>query len=154
VDAFKSTLEEAARADLLLLVIDAADPEAENQYKTVCTVLEEIGAGKNSRIILLNKIDKLDGDGVRLAQLKVTFPEALCISAKKKDGFEELAVLMSSLLLGEKHDYVLPVGEKALLDEIRRSGLILDEAWMDDGIHLTARATGKPLALITPYLIQ
>ncbi|HAH63003.1 MAG TPA: GTPase HflX [Treponema sp.] len=154
VDAFKSTLEEAAKADLLLLVIDAADPNAETQYKTVCTVLEEIGAGKKPRIILLNKTDKLDSDGVRLAQLKVTFPGALCVSAKEKTGFGELAALMSEMLLGEKRDYVLPVSEKALLDEIRRSGLILDEKWMDDGIHVTARTSGKPLALITPYLVQ
>lgn len=154
VDAFKSTLEEAAKADLLLLVIDAADPNAETQYKTVCTVLEEIGAGKKPRIILLNKIDKLDSDGIRLAQLKVTFPGAYCVSAKEKTGFSELAVLMSTMLLGEKRDYVLPVSEKSLLDEIRRSGLILDENWLDDGIHVTARAAGKPLALITPYLVQ
>lgn len=154
VDAFKSTLEEAVRADLLLLVIDAADPEAENQYKTVCSVLDEIGAGKNPRIILLNKIDKLDSDGAAAARLKVIFPEALCVSAKDKTGFRELTDQLTAVLLGEKHDYVLPVSEKALLEQIRRSGLILDENWMDDGIHVTARAAGKPLALITPYLVQ
>src|SRR5574344_909191 len=148
VDAFKSTLEEASRADLLLLVIDAADPEAENQYKTVCKVLDEIDAGKNPRIILLNKIDKLDADGVRLSELKVQFPGALCISAKEKSGFDELAVKMTEMLLGEKHDYVLPVSEKNTLDEIRKNGLIISEEWMDDDIHLTARTTGKPLALI------
>jgi GTPase len=154
VDAFKSTLEEAVKADLLLLVIDASDPEAENQYKTVCSVLDEIGAGKNPRIVLLNKIDKLDTDGIQLAQLKVTFPGALCISAKQKSGFDELAARMSALLLGEQHDYILPVAEKTLLAEIRKNGLILSEEWMDDGIHVTARTSGKPLALITPYLVQ
>jgi GTPase len=154
VDAFKSTLEEAVEADLQLLVIDAADPDAENQYKTVCSVLDEIGAGKKPRLILLNKTDKLDGDGVLLTQLKNMFPDALCVSAKEKTGFAELAVRMTTMLLGEKRDYMLPVSEKALLDEIRRGGLILDEKWMDDGIHVTARATGKPLALITPYLVQ
>ncbi|MFA6856580.1 MAG: GTPase HflX [Treponema sp.] len=154
VDAFKSTLEEAVQADLQLLVIDAADSDAENQYKTVCSVLDEIGAGKKPRLILLNKTDKLDSDGLHLAQLKITFPDALYVSAKEKTGFTELAVRMSTMLLGEKRDYVLPVSEKALLDEIRRSGLILDEKWMDDGIHVTARAAGRPLALITPYLVQ
>ncbi|MCK9170210.1 MAG: GTPase HflX [Treponema sp.] len=154
IDAFKSTLEEAVQADLQLLVIDAADPDAENQYKTVCSVLDEIGAGKKQRIILLNKTDKLAGDSVLLSQLKITFPDALCVSAKEKTGFEELAVRMTAMLLGEKRDYVLPVSEKALLNEIRHRGLILDEKWMDDGIHVTARTTGKPLALITPYLVQ
>ena len=154
VDAFKSTLEEAAKADLLLLVIDASDTEAENQYKTVCSVLDEIGAGKNPRIVLLNKVDKLDTGGIQLAQLKVLFPGALCISAKQKTGFEELAAMMSMLLLGEQHDYILPVSEKTLLADIRKNGLILSEEWMDDGIHLTARTSGRPLALITPYLVQ
>ena len=59
IDAFKSTLDEAAAADLLLLVLDASDPNAEFQYKTVCSVLEDIGADKNPRLILLNKIDKI-----------------------------------------------------------------------------------------------
>lgn len=151
IDAFKSTLEEAAKANLLLLVIDAADPDAERQYKTVCSVLGEIGADKNPRIVLLNKIDKLDNDGVRLSELQVQFPGALCISAKQKTGFDELAAQMTSLLLGDKHKYVLPVSEKDAIDEIRRNGLLIDESWLDDGIHITARATGKTLARITPY---
>jgi len=57
VNAFRSTLEEASFADLLLIVVDASDPECRNQYNQVVKVLEEIGADKIPRLILLNKWD-------------------------------------------------------------------------------------------------
>lgn len=154
IDAFKSTLEAAAKADLLLIVIDASDPDAEKQYKTVLEVLKEIGAGNNQMATVLNKTDLLNGTSPETAELKVKFPEATWISAKTQAGFDNLAALMNRLLLGEKHSYVIPVAKADILDTIRRQGLIQDEQWLDDGIHVTACATGKSLALITPYLVQ
>ena len=68
IDAFKSTLEEASFADLLLVTVDAGDPDCIKQYAQVLKVLAEIGADKIDRIVLLNKADKLDGDEVRTAQ--------------------------------------------------------------------------------------
>ena len=61
VDAFKSTLEEAALADLLLIVLDASDPNIENQYRIVMKVLTEINADTVPSVILLNKTDLLTG---------------------------------------------------------------------------------------------
>ena len=84
IDAFKSTLEEAATADLLLLVLDASDTNAESQYETVCDVLDEIGANENPRILLLNKIDKCEDETKQLAKLRLKCPDALCISAKEE----------------------------------------------------------------------
>ena len=90
IDAFKSTLEEAVYADLLLLVLDSSDPEAEAQYETVCSVLEDIGADKNPRLILLNKVDKTEDDNHTLQKLRLKFPDAILISAKEEIGFLDL----------------------------------------------------------------
>ncbi len=61
VASFKSTLEEALQADLLLHVVDASNPEAQLQIETVESVLKEIGAGEQETLLVLNKIDRLPG---------------------------------------------------------------------------------------------
>ncbi len=150
IDAFKSTLEEACDSDLLLLVLDASDENAEFQYETVCDVLDEIGASSNPRLILLNKIDKGDEKGI-LTTLRYKFPDAICISAKEQTGFLELKDKIYELVYGEIADYVLPTNQSVLINELRKAGCIQSEEWLDDGVHITARATGRLLALISPF---
>ena len=152
IDAFKSTLEEAVTADLLLLVLDSSDVEAEFQYKTVCDVLEEIGATKNPRLILLNKIDKNDDSTQTLSALRLKFPEAICISAKEEIGFVELKDKIYELLYGELANYVIPTSQSVLINEVRKAGCIQSEEWLDDGVHITARMTGRLLALCSPFV--
>lgn len=152
IDAFKSTLEEAVSADLLLLVLDSSDIEAEFQYKTVCDVLEEIGATKNPRLILLNKIDKNDDTTQTLSALRLKFPEAICISAKDGIGFVELKDKIYELLYGELANYIIPTSQSVLINEVRKAGCIQSEEWLDDGVHISARMTGRLLALCSPYV--
>ena len=151
IDAFKSTLEEACDADLLLLVLDASDPNAEFQYDIVCDVLDEIGASSNPRLILLNKIDKGDENGM-LTTLRHRFPDAICVSAKDQTGFLDLKDKIYELLYGEIANYLIPVSQNILITELRKAGCIQSEEWMDDGVHITARATGRLLALISPFV--
>ncbi len=151
IDAFKSTLEEAIKADLLLLVLDSSDPEAEAQYETVCNVLDDIGADKNPRILLLNKIDKTDDNTEQLSSLRLKFPNAICISAKEEIGFLELKDRIYEMLFGEIGNYVLPISQQTLLNELKKAGCIQSEEWLDDGVHIKARATGRLLALLTPF---
>lgn len=152
IDAFKSTLEEAVTADLLLLVLDSSDAEAEFQYNTVCDVLEEIGATKNPRLILLNKVDKNDDSTQNLSALRLKFPEAICISAKEEIGFVELKDKIYELLYGELANYVIPTSQSVLINEVRKAGCIQSEEWLDDGVHITARMTGRLLALCSPFV--
>lgn len=152
IDAFKSTLEEATYADLLLIVLDSADPNALEQYKTVCHVLEEIGADKNPRLILLNKFDKAKDEAEEnLHKLRLTFPEALCVSAKDQWGFDELKDKIYDTLLGEICEYIIPMNQMPLINELKKSGCIEKEEWLDDGVHITCRATGRLLALLSPF---
>lgn len=152
IDAFKSTLEEAVDADLLLLVLDASDSEAEFQYETVCNVLKDIGADDNPKIILLNKIDRNDENPDLLQSLRLKHPDAICVSAKEQIGFVELKDRIYEMVYGEIANYVIPVSQTVLINELRKAGCIQTEEWLDDGVHITARTTGRLLALLSPYV--
>ena len=152
IDAFKSTLEEAVDADLLLLVLDASDSEAEFQYETVCNVLKDIGADDNPKIILLNKIDRNDENPDLLQSLRLKHPDAICVSAKEQIGFVELKDRIYEMVYGEIANYVIPISQTVLINELRKAGCIQTEEWLDDGVHITARTTGRLLALLSPYV--
>lgn len=116
VEAFKSTLEEAAYADLLIHVLDASSPYWEEHMKTTISVLNELGAGDKEIITALNKSDLLD-DRLKKAVLKSVVPSGIFISAKKSEGLNKLkeeiarkiAKFNSKLVLKippERHDIV------------------------------------------------
>jgi GTP-binding protein HflX len=90
VEAFKATLEETIRADLILHVVDGSQPEdkLERSIAAVDQVLEEIEAESQPRLLVLNKTDLLSPEEWR--DLEIRFPEAACVSALSGDGVEEL----------------------------------------------------------------
>ena len=92
VAAFRATLEEVAAADLLIHVIDAASPARERHMEAVRSVLLEVGAATVPAIEVFNKCDRLDA-GER-ARLQALYPGALCVSALRGDGREELIAAM------------------------------------------------------------
>jgi GTP-binding protein HflX len=89
VESFKATLEEAVNADLLLHVIDVANPEVMNQIESVNQVLSEIGCGGKPVLELLNKVDAIKEVGP-LETLQTLRPEAIAMSAKTGLGLDEL----------------------------------------------------------------
>ncbi|HOK05098.1 MAG TPA: GTPase HflX [Victivallales bacterium] len=89
VEAFKSTLEEALYADILVHVLDISSPYWEEHMKTTISVLDELGAGEKEIITVFNKTDILD-DSLKKAILKSTIPDGIFISAKTSEGIEEL----------------------------------------------------------------
>ncbi len=100
IDAFKSTLEEAKLANLLLIVIDASDTDALKQAETVNSVLREIGAGEKKKILVLNKTDALESAEeekiIAFNNLRCAYPEALQTSAKTGAGLAELKKMIQS----------------------------------------------------------
>jgi GTP-binding protein HflX len=87
VNAFRATLEELNDADLLLHVVDAADPRLDDRIRAVESILGDLGLLEKPRLLVLNKIDKLpDGQGEVLAHLR----DGVAVSAVSRQGFEEL----------------------------------------------------------------
>ncbi len=97
VASFKSTLEEARNADLLLHVIDSSHPEAELQIETVHHVLDEIGVDRSNMILVLNKADAVTDRSI-VDVLRVKHESAVAISALTGEGFDRLANMVAKQL--------------------------------------------------------
>ena len=96
VAAFRATLEEVAAADLLLHVVDASSPDRERHMNAVREVLAEVGADNVPTVDVFNKCDRLDA--AERERLTAMYPGALCVSALRGDGRDELIAAMESRL--------------------------------------------------------
>jgi GTP-binding protein HflX len=102
VDAFRSTLEEVADADVVLHVVDASAPDAVDQVTAVHGVLYEIGAGDHPELIALNKVDVAPPEWV--AALQALYPSAVPVSARTGEGIEALRTAIQQKVAGETVD--------------------------------------------------
>ena len=126
VDAFRATLEEVNRADVLVEVVDASDPHVTGHRATVQTVLDELGAGTKPRLVVFNKIDLVEpaaADGGRVAP---AISGAVFISALTGFGLDTLKVELSALLatLWVDVDVRLPYTAGELLARVRERGTV------------------------------
>ena len=151
IDAFKSTLAEAEQADLQLIVIDASDSQAKFQYDTVIQVLKEIKAEHNNRLIVLNKWDAVKENEIDQAELQLLFPDAVKVSARTHEGFDQLSERISEKLLGAMNEYEIPAEEQDILRQIRANGVISEENWLDSSVVLKARISGRTAAIAEKY---
>lgn len=99
VASFRSTLEEARHADLLLHVVDASNPEAERQIHTCYQVLEEIGVDCSNVLLVLNKSDQVQ-DRSFIDVLRRHYEDTITISAATGDGIEKLSAIVCERLAG------------------------------------------------------
>ncbi len=140
VDAFRATLEEANRADVLVEVVDVSDPHAAEHRATVQQVLDQLGAGDKPRVVALNKADLLDPDSSDADGPARVAPGAVVVSALAGTGLDalraELAALLASLWVDV--DVLVPYAEGALLARIRERGS-LEIEYGEAGAHVVGR---------------
>lgn len=139
VASFRSTLDEALEASLLLHVVDAADPAFREQYAVTRAVLADIGADDVPSLLVLNKSDKLDADA--LAALVAEFPDAIVGSAKTPEGLRTVrdAIVSNFERQMIDVDLVVPYDKSVLIGEIHKV-IVLTESYEDNGVHYTVRA--------------
>jgi len=101
VASFKATLEETVNADLLLHVVDVANPDALKQIESVNAVLAEIGCGRKPILVVLNKLDAVRTRGHH-EMLQTIYPEAISISAKTGLGLEDLRRAVQEHYMGRR----------------------------------------------------
>lgn len=152
IEAFKSTLEEACTADLLLVVLDSSDPAADKQYQTVISVLDEIGALSQERILVFNKIDCLEHAAI--PAITTHGEQQISVSAKTGSGLAALTEAICARVFGPIRTICLPLSSNALITEIRRTGIIYQQEWASDSVQLTARVPSQILAQIKSYLVH
>jgi len=140
IDAFKATLEEVRTADILLHVVDASSPLRAERMEIVDRVLEEIGAGATPRLIVMNKLDLLDGSLPRLGGAL----DIVGVSALRGEGLEELREWVARFFAGQREEVrvTLPAVRGDLIAMARRDGLILSEEYFDG--HVAMRAMVSP----------
>ena len=131
VSAFRSTLEEAVLADVLVIVSDGSSKDMFSQHDTVEEVLAELGATEQKRIEVINKCDEGDPDPV--------FPGAVLISAKTGEGLEDLKQKIAETLQASHKPvtFRIPFSRYGMLSEIRPLGRVIAEIHTDTGTELT-----------------
>ncbi|HET6381617.1 MAG TPA: GTPase HflX [candidate division Zixibacteria bacterium] len=136
VDAFRATLEEVVRADLLLEVVDASDPDFIGQQHAVQTVLDELGAGTKARITVFNKVDLLDAD-LRTGPMPSS-QHAVFASALTGEGLDELRQRIADALRARMVvvDEVVPWTRGELVARARAAGEVA-EHYTERGIRLS-----------------
>ena len=137
VDAFKSTLEEAKYADLILHVADASNPEVDEQMKVVYRTLEELKVTGKPVVTFLNKQDKLEEERI-IKDIKADV--VVKGSAKTGEGIDELLSKITEILREGKVliDTVLSYADTSKISVIRKKGQLLSEEYEGEGIKVKA----------------
>ena len=148
VEAFKSTLEEAANADIILNVIDISSDDAYGQAQVTNELLSELGCDDIPKISVLNKCDKLPG--------WENIPEdstTVKISAKEQTGFDRLLEVIAANLPEQavRGSFVIPYDKGSLLNTIRADGKIFSEEYTEKGTLIDALVDKKVYYLVEEY---
>jgi GTP-binding protein HflX len=145
VEAFKSTLEEVRRADLLVHVVDATNPEAEVQIAIVERVLDEIEAGATPTILAWNKIDRAGGTPPREIGDHAPIIAVAAISAAAGTGLDTLLGAIEQWLDRERVSLkvTIPADRGDLLAWLHRSAKVITERYENGATIVSARATPK-----------
>jgi GTP-binding protein HflX len=152
VASFRSTLDEALEASLLLYVADASDPTFRTQLDVTRTVLTEIGADVVPSRLLLNKVDRLDAAARR--ELAIELPDAIQLSAKDAADVAALRQTIVAFFEGTMVDgeILVPYARQNLVGEVFEAARVTGEDYEEGGRRLRVRAHPAVLARLESML--
>lgn len=150
VEAFKSTLEEAAEATVILNVCDASDENANEHLEVTKNLLNELGCAGKPIVSVMNKCDKV-GDIYSMP----TFGRTVMISALKQRGFDELleAILKELPPSRKKAELLIPFKDGAIAARIRNEGVVEEEEYRPEGLYMKATVEISLLDSIRDYIL-
>jgi GTP-binding protein HflX len=153
VEAFRSTLEEAADADLLLHVVDGSHPDPEGQLRTVREVLADVGAGDIKELIAVNKADIADPEV--LDRLRRDHQHLVVVSARTGEGIEELRRAVEEDLPRPevRVEVLLPYERGDLVSRIHAEGEVLAEEHTGEGTRVAARVSPELRGALAEYAV-
>ena len=153
VESFKATLEEVVEADLLMHVVDAANPAAAEQIAAVNEVLKEIQADDKPTLMVFNKTDLLPARNGNLHWLR-EHDHAVAISARKKQGLDELLAELGTMLrpIRAHLSLTIPQSNGQALARIRAIGQVDEEHYEGNQVHLKARIPPHLREEFAPYI--
>jgi GTP-binding protein HflX len=133
VASFRSTLQEAARADLLIHVVDVSHPRYKDHIRVTDDVLKEVGAGDVDRMYVFNKIDSLKGEP-RLAKILArAYKNAVCVSAQQPDDIRKLRDALMEYFSRNMLEISLNVAydDSSLMGHIYAHSRVMATEWTD-----------------------
>ena len=160
VEAFKATLEEVVQADLLLHVVDISHPQAEEQIAAVNAVLAEIGAAEKPTIMVLNKVDRLNGNGTgtvgALNRLQENYPHAVAISAVTGEGVATLLAEIGTQLRPKREflELRVPHEQAAVIARLHAVGQIISRSYRGPAARFKARIPPHHHDEFAPYIVR
>ncbi|MBO4897209.1 MAG: GTPase HflX [Clostridia bacterium] len=151
IEAFKSTLEEASEADVIVHVIDSSSPEMDNQIEVVKTLLEELHCSDKPTVSVFNKCD-LAEDKPRPPKLD----NCVYISAKKEDGLEKLIDALDNTLPGKRRKLkvLIPFTDGRAVNDIQLLGSIISIDYTENGTLIEFMADPKAISLYGKYIYE
>jgi len=154
VEAFRSTLEEVTRADLVLHVADASSSDVAHQIEAVRTVLGEIGAGGIPEVLAMNKADLLSE--VERERTARRFPDAVRISALTGEGLDLLVERVAAAVPRPPVEVTLlvPYGRDELIARLYREAEVLETEPNDDGTLVRARVGEREFAAVGDLIVR
>ena len=154
VEAFRSTLEEVADADLVLHVVDGSHPDPEGQISAVREVLAEIGASQVPELIVVNKVDA--ADPMVVARLKASEPHSVAVSAHTGEGIADVLAAVEADLPrpGAEVTALVPYARGDLLNRAHEHGEVLSLEHTGDGTLLHARVNEDLAGELAPYATE
>lgn len=137
INAFRSTLEEAKYADVILHVVDVSNPHADEQILVVYDTLRSLGVNDKPIVTAMNKIDKVDDIPI-IKDLSADI--VVSISAKKEIGFDHLSDALTEIINKTRKyiEQLIPYTDAGIISRIHKSGTILEEDYREDGIFIRA----------------
>ncbi len=155
VAAFKSTLEEAIQADILLHLVDVSHPMAEEQAATTFEVLKELGAGEKPVLTVLNKVD-LCTDRSCINRMKILYPKTVEISALRGTGLADLEDLMIQELSRQRRIVNLRVPQKdyAVVSEVMRLGKVIKQEYEENDVILRVDLPAQLAGKLRQYIYE
>ena len=153
IEAFKSTLDEAVLADVLVHVIDSSNPEMHTQIKVVDELIESLGCRAKRIIAVFNKCD--------VAPLISPRPEGnytdyVCVSAKSGEGMDKLLELLHDALPGKKREIevLIPYSDSRTAALLHESEVIIEESYEAEGTRVKLLADEALCARLEKYIVS
>ncbi|GAA1544385.1 GTPase HflX [Dactylosporangium maewongense] len=154
IEAFRSTLEEVAEADLVLHVVDGSHADPEEQVRAVREVLAEVGADAVPELLVVNKIDAADEE--TQLRLKSLWPDAVFASARTGSGIDAVKAALEQRLPWPAIELtaVVPYERGDLVARVHTIGEVLETAHLAEGTRIRARINDALAAELAPFAVK
>lgn len=158
IKAFRSTLDEVVYSDILIIIVDASDPECESQLEVTEKLLSELGAADKSRLYVMNKCDAAHSFFGESVYPHVDQPGSyVCaISAKTGEGIDKMIETLEKMLAANKRrvTFRLSQADGGLIAEIYSAGENVEAEYLDSFVEVTATVDERLYGRLSEYIVN